>query len=436
MRRKRAEASGSTARLDPARLKPGRKASATSKYRRPKPLGDDHGAGDDEDPNPMRPERGGTRPYKIQREFERLGIGVDYWRENGLGLFHLGALGRLMRLYPRLDASRPENVAESIAKETIQTLHTLVVQFTRDLVRRAITLRELDFALRAHTKVWRLGERVVRPPHVRRALELCGGAQLSVPMHFGRLEERFSEAEGSEDEDVPLIVLARKRLAKAIASNEDEDEDVNTSVGEREQQQQQAGASKDVQANEVAWQRWSSSHRAIYSPFVYAPDLIAPAHPFGVYAPGTMPELGHQTHSYHVTYQDDDDDDEEEGEEEEDLMLTETDEEALEVELKAEALLDTADARAAAAYEAGIWRELRSRSAHDAGASLRRSRKRRRSGDGEEVEVGGEDGDDVSPTNMRLRTRKRRKNVRASGGGYDDEGADLESAAVIEDSDC
>jgi len=58
-----------------------------------------------------------------------------------LGLFHLGALGRLMRLYPRLDASRLENVAESIAKETIQTLHTLVVQFTRDLVRRAITLR-------------------------------------------------------------------------------------------------------------------------------------------------------------------------------------------------------------------------------------------------------------------------------------------------------
>jgi hypothetical protein len=332
-------------------------------------------------------------------------------------------------LYPRLDASRPENVAESIAKETIQTLHTLVVQFTRDLVRRAITLRELDFALRAHTKVWRLGERVVRPPHVRRALELCGGARLSVRMHFERLVERFSEAEesedGDEDEDVPLIVRARMRMAKAISSDEDEDEDVNTSVGEREQQQQQAGASKDVQANEVAWQRWSSSHRAIYSPFVYAPDLIAPAHPFGVYAPGTMPELRHQTYSYHVTYQDDDDDDEEEGEEEEDLMPTGTDEEALEVELKAEALLDAADDRAAASYEAGIWRELRSRSAHNAGASLRRSRKRRRSGYGEEVEVGGEDGDDVSPTSMRLRARKRRKNVRASGGGHD-EGTDSE----------
>jgi hypothetical protein len=42
----------------------------------------------------------------------------------------------------------------------------------RDLVRRAITLCELDFALNAHTKVSRLGEQVVGPTHVRRALEL------------------------------------------------------------------------------------------------------------------------------------------------------------------------------------------------------------------------------------------------------------------------
>jgi hypothetical protein len=353
-----------------------------------------------------------------------------------------------------LDASRPENVGDSIAQETIQTLHTLVVQFTRNLVQRAITLRELDFALRAHTKVWRLGERVVRPPHVRRALELRGCVRLDMRTHFETLAERFSEGEESEDEDedddedddVPLAVRAQK----AIAPDEDEDEDVNSSIGEREQQQQ-AGPSKDVQADEVAWQRWSSSHRAIYSPFVYAPDLIASTHPFGVYAPGTgtTPELGHPaalSYSGHVTYQDyDDEAEEEEQEQEQDLMPIETDEEALEVELRAEALLDAADARAAAAYEAGIWRELRrSRSAHtsNAGAPLRRSRKRLRSGDG------GEDDGDVSPDSMRsrTRTRKRRKNLRAStsGGGYDEGAADLESlaggarvsAAVIEDSDC
>jgi hypothetical protein len=111
-------------------------------------------------------------------------------------------------------------------------------------------------------------------------------------MHFERLMERFSEDEESEDEDededVPLAVRARMRMAKAIAS--DEDEDANISVGESEQQEQQAGARKDSQAHDAAWQRSSSSHRAKYSSFVYAPHLIKPAHPFGIYAPGMMLE--------------------------------------------------------------------------------------------------------------------------------------------------
>ncbi len=41
--------------------------------------------------------RGDTRPYKIQRELERLGIDAEYLRANGMDLFHLGALGRLMQ---------------------------------------------------------------------------------------------------------------------------------------------------------------------------------------------------------------------------------------------------------------------------------------------------------------------------------------------------
>ena len=108
-------------------------------------------------------------------------------------------------------------------RQTIQTLHTLVIQFTHDLVQRAITLRELDFALRAHTKVWRLGERVVRQPHVHRALELRGCARLCMHTHFEKLTERFSEGEESDEEDedeeddVPLAVRARK----AIAPNKD-----------------------------------------------------------------------------------------------------------------------------------------------------------------------------------------------------------------------
>jgi hypothetical protein len=105
MRRKRAEASGSTAQLDPVRLKPGRKASATSKYRPPRPHRDSDCAADGEDPVMKQPERGYTRPYKIQHDFERFKIGAEYLHENGLGMFHLGALGRLMRCVFRQSTS-------------------------------------------------------------------------------------------------------------------------------------------------------------------------------------------------------------------------------------------------------------------------------------------------------------------------------------------
>ena len=75
------------------------------------------------------------------------------------------------------------------------------------------------------------------------------------------------------------------------------------------------------------------------------------------------------TYARHVISQDDVELD---VENEEDLVPTETDGEALEVELKAEVQLDAADARVTAA--AGIWCELRSGSAHrELGMSLRRS---------------------------------------------------------------
>src|SRR6266851_2803568 len=61
---------------------------------------------------------------------------------------------------------------------------------------------------------------------------------------------------------------------------------------------------------------------------------------------------------------------EEAHEDEEDLMLTETDDQALEAESRADALLD-------AAYEAGVWRDLQGRREGAASGGLsRRARKR------------------------------------------------------------
>ena len=56
---------------------------------------------------------------------------------------------------------------------------------------RAITLREIDFARCAHTKVWGFGKWVAYPPHVRRASELYVGACLCVFTRYGGLVEKF-----------------------------------------------------------------------------------------------------------------------------------------------------------------------------------------------------------------------------------------------------
>jgi hypothetical protein len=320
-------------------------------------------------------------------------------------------------------------------------LHALVTQFVRDLVRRAIALRELDFALRAHTKVWRLGKRVVHPLHVRRALELCGrDAQSSKRALFSALLERFSEGEESteSDDDVPLAVLARMAKGKAVSCIQDEDEGDDEGraddVGLGDQQEQRAGSSTDP---DTAGPHWSLTHREMYSPFVYAPDLIATAHPFGVYAPGTTPDAQGSSTSALLRHAAEDHDGEEDGdmeawqeEEQDGLMPAETDDEALEAELRAEARLDAAELRAAAEYEAGVWRELRG---VGRGGPLQRAKKRRAG-----AEIGGNDGHSV-------RVWKRRK---AALGGWapvvaeagmdaveEPDGVKVKSAAMIEDSD-
>jgi hypothetical protein len=100
MRRKRAEASGGVAQLDPTRLKPGRKATGPNKHSQRRPSTDDstdEDADRSDDTEQKRRLHGTTRPYKVQHKLDELGIGAEYMRESGLGLFRLGALWRLMR---------------------------------------------------------------------------------------------------------------------------------------------------------------------------------------------------------------------------------------------------------------------------------------------------------------------------------------------------
>ena len=84
----------------------------------------------------------------------------------------------------------------------------------------------------------------------------------------------------------------------------------------------------------------------MYAPFVYAPDIIVPSHPFTAYPPGTTPDpLGLPQISLHPgRYEAEEDED--------DIMPSETDDEALAAELVAEAQLNPTEVRAAAADEA------------------------------------------------------------------------------------
>jgi hypothetical protein len=92
---------------------------------------------------------------------------------------------------------------------------------------------------------------------------------------------------------MPLAVRARIRKGKAISRDEDvddEDEDeIDDSRESNQEQQPQTGPSTVAQAHDAAAIHWSP-HRTMHTPFVYAPDLIVPAHPFGIYAPGTTPD--------------------------------------------------------------------------------------------------------------------------------------------------
>jgi hypothetical protein len=104
MRRKRAEAAGRTDLLpsEPSaavqRIKPGRKSKPRKKQKTEQGsvVIDDEEQDDDSDDH-RHPRIGGkTRRYKIKELFDSVGMDVAALHENGLGLFHLSSLAKLM----------------------------------------------------------------------------------------------------------------------------------------------------------------------------------------------------------------------------------------------------------------------------------------------------------------------------------------------------
>jgi hypothetical protein len=96
MRRKRAEKAGKTADNCITRLKPGRKAKPT-KAELEQYGGDGVNLGEEVHGTRHAHASGKTLPYKVREELDSLGIDAVRLRQDGIGLFHMSTLAKLMR---------------------------------------------------------------------------------------------------------------------------------------------------------------------------------------------------------------------------------------------------------------------------------------------------------------------------------------------------
>ena len=116
---------------------------------------------------------GMTRVYKIGEQLADLGIDVDWLYGQGLALFRLTGLARLMKCVLLSSASTSsfmvrrlndtlndlkEDACSRISLETIKLLHLLVVKFLTRAIYQSIVLEEQERIAKTHTKVWRMSE--------------------------------------------------------------------------------------------------------------------------------------------------------------------------------------------------------------------------------------------------------------------------------------
>ncbi|KAF9643044.1 hypothetical protein BDM02DRAFT_1758913 [Thelephora ganbajun] len=176
MRRKRASMSGVTGVDDSLeRLKPGRKRVKRS----PSPEGGtlydlelstsvDRDVEDKESATSVY----GTDGFRITQkryprakrtaidELQDLGLTADELRGLGVDVLNPKGIARMLGLWNKLSGDDSDH-GSRISIETIQLLNVHVVWFVKNLVYRAITLREQERALKSETRVWKLSGKAV-----------------------------------------------------------------------------------------------------------------------------------------------------------------------------------------------------------------------------------------------------------------------------------
>ncbi|KAK1231686.1 hypothetical protein PQX77_005172 [Marasmius sp. AFHP31] len=183
MRRKRADQSGNTVDTSTGKLQPGRKGRRAKKSTLDGGESEDMGIEGETDEAEFR---------KLEEEWKHLGIDDDALLSRDLGLFHLGALGNLMR-----KSSPPDDVPSSISATTIQTLDAIVKNFVTDVIHLSIVLREEELRFKGQSKVWHSNDEIWATT-VNHALSTMGRSK--IPAGAGSVQTPLAERDdGAED---------------------------------------------------------------------------------------------------------------------------------------------------------------------------------------------------------------------------------------------
>ncbi|KIM77813.1 hypothetical protein PILCRDRAFT_11708 [Piloderma croceum F 1598] len=328
MRRKRAEATGRTELLSVEgstvvqRGKPGRKSKPRKKRKTEEgdAVVDDDQEDDEEEEEDARHSHigGKTRHYKIKGLLESTDMDAETLDKNGLGLFHLSALFKLMRMYNLLHNVGPD-VSTEISADAVQFLHAHVVRYVTELIRRAIVSREQERDMKAHTKVWRFNSEQVLSATIDHAMQLAGTTSIGT---------KESIIEGVFER---LDVLSAEVASDADVSGEEEDD-----------QSAEDDALAGAKDQEIVAPTFNL-HQGMYVPLIRLPG-------------SSKEDYGYQRTSF---------------EPEEPLLPLTTDEEALAAELLQEEELDVQDGIVAEKDENRLWGEYSRRSNRAAAAVAR-----------------------------------------------------------------
>ncbi|KAI0074879.1 hypothetical protein K474DRAFT_1664874 [Panus rudis PR-1116 ss-1] len=391
MRRKRAEQAGTDVIETAERLKPGRKPK---KADRQSVRGE--GAINERSSGTHRR----ATDQEVLSEVEQMGYDANKLRVEGLDLFRLGKLARLMQLYSQAHNASP-NTASTISVSVIKELRALVADFIRETIALTVFSRRHEKMLKERTKVWRIsGRPIIKRRNLAQTLAFMGAEKLDKSKRFKSLlnlyrekqQEQARSSDGSNREDRELNDLdpvdsdngmAEPGDQENIEAHTDHDNSIGASLGEQGPEEAASQTPRSLRM-----------HRILHPPFVRLPTSLDPPPPVDFYnynhpnrAPS--PEIFTPWRAYRSNIQPEADE----------LLPEFTDNEEMLSDLEDEDDVDNADDVVGAEEENKLWVTHGSYPRREIALVQTRSRKRRRGADSDHDE-----GQDKEPP---LRQRRR-----------------------------